>query len=89
MQLFQETKGQKIREGENEMKVKINENNHKLVALINGYCNAHRAPWHWFFGWRNYREGVSTYRISKPAWDSIQATLESLEDIEAEKSADC
>lgn len=71
------------------MKVKINENNHKLVALIDGYCNAHRTPWHWFFGWRDYREGVSIYRISKPAWESIWNAYNNLLDIEAEESADC
>lgn len=71
------------------MIVKINENNHRLVILTDAYCNAHRAPWHWFFGWRNYGEGVSTYRINKPAWKSIWNAYNTLLYIEAEKSVDC
>lgn len=71
------------------MIVKINENNERLITLIDSYCNAHRAPWHWLFGWRDYSKGISTYRISKPAWESIRNAYYNLLDIEAEKSVDC
>lgn len=58
------------------MKIKIDESNDKLVTLIDTYCNAHITPWHWFFGWRNYENGVNTYRISKVAWEAIQSAYD-------------
>ncbi len=71
------------------MKVKINENNYRLVILTDAYCNTHRAPWHWFFGWRNYNKGISTYRISRLAWIAILNAYNNLLDVETEESVDC
>ena len=62
------------------MKIKVDENDNILITLIDMYCNAHRTPWHWFKGWRNYKDGYSTYRISKPAWEAILNAREMVED---------
>ena len=71
------------------MIVKINENNYRLVILTDAFCSAHRAPWHWFFGWRDYNRNFSTYRLSKREWNAIRKAYNNLLDIEAEKSVDC
>lgn len=71
------------------MIVKINENNHRLIILTDAFCSAHRAPWHWFFGWRDYNGNISTYRISNREWIAICKAYNNLLDIEAEESADC